>query len=1069
MLAVNLPAIILLSALATSLIILSIPERMQRLRTCFNMFSAISIIVLVAALVAGVYSGIEYETRLPLLPNVDLVLQADKLSLLFVSLSAFLWCITTIYAIGYFKKGKNLSRFFGFFSLCVFATLGVALAGNLITFVIFYELLTLATYPLVVHKGDKASLRAGKIYLTYTLIGGSVLLIAVVWLKSMAGALDFTSSGVLASLPDLPSRELVIIFALLMIGLGVKAALVPLHGWLPVAMAAPAPISALLHAVAVVKAGAFGIVRVIYDVYGVEFASSLGVTTFLAFAAAITIVYASIRALYQDDLKKRLAYSTISQVSYIALGAALAGPMATIGGIVHLVHQGLMKITLFFCAGNIAETTGVHKISQIDGIGKRMPVTMTAFTLAVFGMIGIPPFAGFVSKWNIGTSAIEAQAYWVLLVLAASSALNAMYLLPIVYRVWFKPAVSTDAKVVATKDANWMMLLPPVLTVSFALAAGLLANSQFSPLYWAELIAQQEYPTLLLSNTLSVSGNHLMLGMLVIIPLLLALALLLPTVGATLSLLTPLAAIPALLASVFLDAQQTQASWLFFGSEFSVNETSRLMMFLASSLWLIGGVYSLIYLSAGKPRQHFLCYFNLAMSGSFGLVLSQDLFGFITFFTLMSLASYGLILHDKTLQARLAGTAYISWVIAGEILLFTAFCLLYGLHDHTPFKPASYHTALSLLLMVGFGIKMGLLGLHFWLPKAHPAAPIPASAILSGLMVKSGLIGMIKFMPSEPSYDLVTANSLIIVGLLGTFVAILLGMLQRNPKALLAYSTISQMGLLAASFGIFMHQPSDWMLLAIVFYCLHHGFAKAALFLSVGTIPLMAGSTWQRAAGISFILLPALAIMGLPFLSGGFAKTLLKSTWQDYALLSTLLSISAIGSTLLMLKLLYLARQTALTCDLPNVKHKKLAIPIVATLAIMLALPFIFHDILGKALPSWQNIMTLIWPISLGLLAWILLRKVNVKTNILDRFSQVGVHYKDLVQNQELSQNQSQSQSQTAQSFFTKITEYNDINIWPYKNRAVVRWQNKLLNWHIDQSIVMVGLAMMLAATLYWG
>ena len=199
-------------------------------------------------------------------------------------------------------------------------------------------------------------------------------------------------------MPDLPSRGLIIIFALLMIGLGVKAALVPLHGWLPVSMAAPAPVSALLHAVAVVKAGAFGIVRVIYDVFGVEFASSLGVTTFLAFAAAITIVFASVRALYQDDLKKRLAYSTFSQVSYIALGAALAGPMATIGGIVHLVHQGLMKITLFFCAGNIAETTRVHKISQMNGIDKRMPVTMTAFTLAAFGMIGIPPFAGFVSK-----------------------------------------------------------------------------------------------------------------------------------------------------------------------------------------------------------------------------------------------------------------------------------------------------------------------------------------------------------------------------------------------------------------------------------------------------------------------------------------------------------------------------------------------------------------------------------------------------------------------------------------------------------------------------------------------
>jgi multicomponent Na+:H+ antiporter subunit D len=823
----------------------------------------------------------------------------------------------------------------------------------------------------------------------------------------------------------------------------------------------------LLHAVAVVKAGAFGIVRVIYDVYGVEFSSSLGVTTFLAFAAAITIVYASVRALYQDDLKKRLAYSTVSQVSYIALGAALAGPMATIGGIVHLVHQGLMKITLFFCAGNIAETTGVHKISQMDGLGKRMPVTMTAFTLAAFGMIGIPPFAGFVSKWYLGIGAIEAQAYWVLLVLAASSALNAMYLLPIVYRVWFKPAVSTSVKKVTTKDANWMMLLPPVLTVSLALAAGLLANSQFSPLYWAKLIAQQEYPSLLISNTLPVSGEHLMLGILVVIPLLLALTILLPRVGTKLSSLTPLAAIPALLASMFLNAQQTQASWLFFGSEFSIDETSRLMMFLAASLWLICGVYSLIYLSAGKPRKLFFCYFNLAMSGSFGLILSQDLFGFITFFTLMSLASYGLILHDKTLQARIAGTSYIRWVITGEILLFTAFCLLYGLYDHTPLKPTGYHTALSLVLMGGFGIKMGLLGLHFWLPKAHPAAPIPASAILSGLMVKSGLIGMIKFMPSEPSYDLVTANSLIIIGLTGTFVAILLGMMQRNPKALLAYSTVSQMGLLAASFGIFMHQPSDWMLLAIVFYCLHHGFAKAALFLSIGTIPLMAGSTLQRAAGIGLIILPALAIVGLPFLSGGFAKTLLKSTWQDYIMLSTMLSISAIGSTLLMLKLLYLARQIALTSELPSAKHKKLILPIGATLAVMLALPFIFHDIPGKTLPSWQNITALTWPIILGISTWILLRKVKLENDMFGRFSQFSDHCKDFFQAQRQEQNQGKSQA--TQSFFNKMTEHNYINIWSNKNRTVVTWHNKLMSWHINQSIIIVGLAMVLAATLYWG
>ncbi|MFT6345730.1 MAG: multicomponent Na+:H+ antiporter subunit D [Paraglaciecola sp.] len=297
--------------------------------------------------------------------------------------------------------------------------------------------------------------------------------------------------------------------------------------------------------------------------------------------------------------------------------------------------------------------------------------------------------------------------------------------------------------------------------------------------------------------------------------------------------------------------------------------------------------------------------------------------------------------------------------------------------------------------------------------------------------------------------------------------AILLGMMQRNPKALLAYSTVSQMGLLAASFGIFMHQPSDWMLLAIVFYCLHHGFAKAALFLSIGTIPLMAGSTLQRAAGIGLIILPALAIVGLPFLSGGFAKTLLKSTWQDYIMLSTMLSISAIGSTLLMLKLLYLARQIALTSELPSAKHKKLILPIGATLAVMLALPFIFHDIPGKSLPSWQNITALTWPIILGISTWILLRKVKLENDMFGRFSQFSDHCKDFFQAQRQEQNQGKSQA--TQSFFNKMTEHNYINIWSNKNRTVVTWHNKLMSWHINQSIIIVGLAMVLAATLYWG
>jgi multicomponent Na+:H+ antiporter subunit D len=290
--------------------------------------------------------------------------------------------------------------------------------------------------------------------------------------------------------------QLVAIFALLLIGLGVKAALVPLHGWLPQSMVAPAPVSSLLHAVAVVKAGAFGIVRVVYDVYGVEFAASLGLLTVLAAWASFTIIYGSVMALTQDGLKKRLAYSTVSQVSYIALGASILGPVATIGGMVHLVHQGIMKITLFFCAGNYAETLGVHKVSQMDGVGRRMPWTTLAFSIGALGMIGIPPIAGFVSKWYLGLGAVEAGQHWVLLVLAGSTLLNAGYFLPILYRAWFRPAPAVWPKehVFETRfETMGALLWPPLITAALCVIAGLLAAAPFSPLEWAQLIARREY------------------------------------------------------------------------------------------------------------------------------------------------------------------------------------------------------------------------------------------------------------------------------------------------------------------------------------------------------------------------------------------------------------------------------------------------------------------------------------------------------------------------------------------------------------------------------------------------
>lgn len=288
-----------------------------------------------------------------------------------------------------------------------------------------------------------------------------------------------------------------VISAPLVAGVGVKAAIVPLHGWLPQAMVAPAPVSALLHAVAVVKAGAFGIVRIVYEVYGVEFAQSLALLQPLAVAAAITIVWGSVRALFQDDLKRRLAFSTVSQVSYIALGTALFGPVGTVGGLVHLVHQGIMKITLFFCAGNYAETLGIHKVSEMDGAGRRMPLTTLAFSVAALGMMGVPLTAGAVSKAWLSDGAQAAGMDWAIWILWTSSLLNAAYFLPILWRAWLRPAPAAwpGEHIFARglRETAWLLLLPPLATAVATLAAGMLAESEASPLAWAKLVATREY------------------------------------------------------------------------------------------------------------------------------------------------------------------------------------------------------------------------------------------------------------------------------------------------------------------------------------------------------------------------------------------------------------------------------------------------------------------------------------------------------------------------------------------------------------------------------------------------
>lgn len=958
-----LPFIILSVPLLTALSMLFVKEHQQTMRTTINLGSAAINIGLIVILIAGVYQGQVFETRFPLLPDINLVFHADALSLMFVTLSGTLWFFTTIYAIGYFQNGKNRSRFFGFFSLCVFSTLGIALAGNLITFLIFYELLTLATYPLIMHKGNAASLHSGKVYLRYTMFGGAVLLIGVVWLKSIAGALDFSTTYDLLKIADNDTFSLTFIFILLIIGLGVKAAIFPLHSWLPRAMAAPAPVSSLLHAVAVVKAGAFGIIRVVYDVYGIELTQQLGVLFLLLCLASFTIIYGSVRAIYQDDIKKRLAFSTVSQVSYVTLGVALAGPYAAVGAIVHLVHQGLMKITMFFCAGNLAETHHIHKVSELDGIGQKMPFTMGAFTLAILGMIGIPPIAGFVSKWYLGVGAIQSNLFWLQCILIGSSVLNAIYFLPIVYRAWFKSPI-LDLEHIATampnqaehltdkKEAHWMMLLPPLVTITGATLAGLFAGSAFSPLKWAQYTAQEPQFGYELTikeiavSTAQLADTHLLI-LLIFAPFLIALFVAALRNVSIAKWLLPLCGLAAVVVSFILPPSTQVTDFLFFDSYLVIDNISQPFLFLAGVLWGVAALYANFYTGIKNAANQFYIFFALCMGGSFGVVLSTDIFGFITFFTIMSLSSYVLIISSLTDEARFAANRYIKWVIAGEVALFVAFTYIHGFRlSELSASNTSLQMILAVSLIIGFGIKIGLFGFHNWLPKAHPVAAIPASAMLSGFMVNAGIIGLLRFFPFDIGYNDI-GFILIVLGISGTFYGALKGLFEVNPKAVLAYSTISQMGIVSSCIGAMIVIPSiqPAMATVIIFYCLHHGLAKSCLFLSVGLTPHLTINNWMKPLTWAVIILPALSLIGLPFLSGYFAKGEIKLLLSAYPAIKYVLLLSAVCTALLLLRFGHLMLNKAAEVKDNSVTSSPEPMLLIVTLIngiVMLSVPFIY-------------------------------------------------------------------------------------------------------------------------------
>jgi len=344
----------------------------------------------------------------------------------------------------------------------------VAFSANLLTFIVFYEILTIATYPLVIHKETPEAISGGRKYLAYTLTAGLCLIAASAWVYDLTGTLDFAAGGILNHVSLSPSVA-VPLFMLFLAGVGVKAGIMPLHGWLPSAMVAPTPVSALLHAVAVVKSGVFAVIRVVGFVFGPNVMENFNLNTILAAFAGTTIILASLIALKQDNLKARLAYSTVGHLSYIVLGAALLTEAGFLGGILHIATHATMKITLFFCAGAIYVNLHRENISQLDGIGKIMPWTMGAFTIGAMGLAGVPPVNGFLSKWFLALGALEADKLFILGIFIISGLLNAAYFFPIVHRAFFKEGVNLEGY----GEAPLFMVVPLVCTAVFSVILGL--------------------------------------------------------------------------------------------------------------------------------------------------------------------------------------------------------------------------------------------------------------------------------------------------------------------------------------------------------------------------------------------------------------------------------------------------------------------------------------------------------------------------------------------------------------------------------------------------------------------
>ncbi len=872
-------------------------------------------------------------STLPLLvlPGMSLHFTADALGLLFASLASLLWIITTVYNIGYMRglKEHAQSRYYTCFAICIGSVMGVALSSNLFSLFVFYEILAIAAYPLVAHNETEEALAAGRKYLIYTQAGGVSILAGVMTLLAIGNTLDFVAGGnpgIATITPDFARMG----FLLLMGGFAVKAAVVPVHGWLLSAMVAPTPVSGLLHAVAVVNTGVFGLLRIMFYVFGPDLMVNLGLQNIVIAAAVITIVVGSLFALLQDDFKARLAYSTISQLSYMILGAAVLLPSgisgvsdagraaAIIGATYAFCAHAFGKLTMFFVAGSVAVETGKTKISELNGMGRKMPWEFGAFTLATLSMVGLPPMAGFIAKWYlaVGVGAGTAMDWWILLILVLASVLNLAYFLPVIIRAFFLPSESEIPNVRMTLRG------PIIATVAGALILGVWTVMPYSPYALCAQVAASVTHTAILVSAPAVMGTAIPPFLIFFIgaPFVLALRdrvrqILLVTLGGI--ALVDVLLLPGGYIAGAVATGVMQWNLPFMGYTLTLLKIDSLS-YLTGVVFAIITFLAILYAAiAATPRLQF--YALLYAGSSLGVVFAGDWITLLIFWEIMAITSTFLIWQEGG-EAINAGYRYLLFHGLGGSLLAVGIAMLF-LGAGSPIvgplagiPDATYQLWASILIVLGIGVNIAFLPLHTWLPDAYPRANFIASVFLSVYTTKAAVYLLARAQPGT--------EYIAFMGALMAVYGVTFAVFQNDMRRLLSYHIVSQVGYMVAGVGILgwlgtANEIGQLGLDGGMAHLFNHILYKALLFMAIGVIIWKSGeNVLSRIGGLQKKMpvtaiafwIAAFSISGIPLFNGYVSKGMvLLAAEQTNFWLWVLLEIASFGTFVSFLKLGYFA------------------------------------------------------------------------------------------------------------------------------------------------------------------